>query len=503
MAFWSKSKATSPPDPALSAVIAGAAAAEPKRAIPKKMGFTILIGLLVVLVGAKAIDDLRKGNFTNPGPKQANREVGAAGDEAKVKVAMRAGVTEAKEDTSLTSEQIEAAVKANPSMTTADAIKFARAANSNPSQSASPLSARGAIPVADKTQVRIVDSNAPMPDSLGTSSTRTQAPGGINLNARNVATGVSSNTQLAEGLEKQEQLRKEQELFSRRTSPILAAGSSGGSNQADDRDRSAGEGGRSDRTASGQGAETQVDPVAAYLKALTSSAGAGTQKPGGVGAQADWLAQQRAAKNEEVVFSAPTIQGDVLLPGNVIRLVTRTSIRIDLEGDVLAQVTEDVYDSVRSTKIIIPKGSQVRGTASSELKPGQERALTAFRTLYLPDGRSFELRGMTGSDSTGAAGFDADVDRRLFRRYGAGLLLGAIAYAVDRKTPTTQVTPVGGTATQQKQTLGDYAGNALTETTRSLIEAQRGVPELLTVPAGYQFTIIVRSPLVLVPAHSK
>jgi type IV secretory pathway VirB10-like protein len=500
MAFWSKKSASATMDPALSAVIAGSAAAEPKRAVPKKMGFTILIGLLVVLVGAKAIDDLRKGNFTNPGPKQANREVGAAGDEAKVKVAMRAGVTEAKEDTSLTSEQIEAAVKANPSMSTADAIKFARATNPNPSLAGSPLSVRGAIPVADKTQVRIVDSNAPTPDSLGTSSGRVPAPGGINLNARNVAAGVSSTAQAADGLEKEERMRREQELFSRRTSPILAAGSSGGSSPSDD--RASADPSRTDRSGNSAGAEAPTDPVATYLKALASSAGGGAQKPAG-GGQSDWLAQQRAAKNEDAVISAPTIQGDVLLPGNVIRLVTRTSIRSDLEGDVLAQVTEDVYDSVRSTKIIIPKGSQVRGTASSELRPGQERALTAFRTLYLPDGRSFELRGMTGSDSSGAPGFDADVDRRLFRRYGAGLLLGAIAYAIDRKNPTTQVTPVGGTATQQKQTLGDYAGNALTETTRSLIEAQRGVPELLTVPAGYQFTIIVRSPLVLVPAYSK
>ena len=478
------------PQPGLGASLGGTPAPEPKRAVKKNMIWVILIVLGGLLFVAKLVDDVRKGTFTADYSKQPDRNIGDVAEKNKISAAMKEGVDATIREKKLSNDQVQAAINAPPSLTAAQAVAAAQGMESNRSGPLKP--AYTPTSVAETTQSKTIDPNAPTPGSLIVPSSKPDSTTSKTPNFRaNNSTPASSAEDAAE---RDAQMKKEQEIFSIRTSPLFAAGSSSGASS-----RSSDSPQRNPQQLATDAAP--VDPVSAYLQSLSKvpggAAGAGAQN-----SQAAWLAQQKNDKQGDAVFSAPAIPGAVLLPGNIIKLVTRTVIRSDLEGDVLALVTEDVYDSVTSKTIVIPKGSKVAGTASSELRPGQERALTAFKTLYFPDGRSFDLRGSQGSDAEGAAGLQGDVDRRLFRKYGSGLLLAAIAYAIDRKSPSNQVNIVGGSATQQKQTLSEVAGTVLADTTKSYIEQQRQVQDLLTIPSGQPFTIIVKSPLVLVPSQT-
>jgi len=501
--FWRKQQraAAAPADTTpTAAALAGGIATPAKSGVPRNLLFVVAVALLVVMVGAKFIDDLRKGTFGNDGEvKQRPREVPPSDNETgKIGSAARAGVESVKPKKDLTEEQVRAAIAAPTELSTQAAIDSSRSRIASPPEN--PGTSSPTPPIAETKKTLVIDPDAPTPSGLLTPAGRQRGVDSAGAGSEPVLRapkGALPAPESGKGQPTRDLLKEEQEVFNVRSSPLLARGETVPTNP---------EGRSSSSTQAapvGSAPEkppTSGDPIDSYLS-LLSRANPG---PGGSGAgsetRASWLSGQRNAKPEGVVLSQPALGGDVVLPASVLNLVTRTTIRSDLDGDVIAVVTDDVRDTVKGKSIVIPKGSQVLGSVSSNLQPGQERAFTAFRTLYFPDGRSFELRGLTGSDSAGAAGLPADVDRHLFRKYGTGLLLGAIAYAVDRKSPTNQLVVVGGQTAQQTKSLTQYAGEVMAETTKSYIEGQRGVPDLLVVPAGTAFTVIVRAPLLLVPS---
>jgi len=484
--------------PSAAEAVGGIATAAPKTGVPRNLVFGVIVGLLVLMVGAKFVSDLRSGTFGEDATtKQRPRELPTDDESAKIHAAAHVGTDATPKKKEMTEEQVRAAIAAPANLTAQEAVAAARGETPAPT---APAQSSSAAPVTEKNQTRVFDPNAPTPDSLVTRSARTAAiPAPAAGDARAASASAPSGAQdAAAALKREQALKDEQEVFNLRSSPLLARGETVPPTTSvafgDAASRPTGTTAATERQPAAQ------DPVEGYLNMLGRMGQAQAAPAAAANSQATWLGAQRNTKAEGVVLSQPALDGPVILPASVLNLVTRTTIRSDLEGDVVAVVTDDVRDTVNGSTVVIPKGSQVLGSASSTLQPGQERAYTAFRTLYFPDGRSFELRGLTGSDASGASGLPADVTRHLFRKYGAGLLLGAIAYAVDRRNPSNQVVVVGAQAAQQQQTLSQYAGGVLADTTKSYIEAQRNVADLLVVPAGTPFTVIVRAPLVLVPS---
>ena len=66
-----------------------------------------------------------------------------------------------------------------------------------------------------------------------------------------------------------------------------------------------------------------------------------------------------------------------LLAGTVIAAAMVTGLNSDLPGQVIAQVTDDVYDSVTGQILLIPQGSRLIGKYDSILAYGQSRVLVA------------------------------------------------------------------------------------------------------------------------------
>jgi type IV secretion system protein TrbI len=59
----------------------------------------------------------------------------------------------------------------------------------------------------------------------------------------------------------------------------------------------------------------------------------------------------------------------------VIAAALVTGIRSDIPGQVTAQVTQNVYDSVTGQHLLIPQGSKLIGQYDAEISFGQSRAL--------------------------------------------------------------------------------------------------------------------------------
>ena len=74
--------------------------------------------------------------------------------------------------------------------------------------------------------------------------------------------------------------------------------------------------------------------------------------------------------------------------GSVIAASLVTGLDSDLPGMVVAQVTENVFDSASGRTILVPQGARLIGRYDSVVAFGQSRALLIWQRIVFPDGSS-------------------------------------------------------------------------------------------------------------------
>ena len=77
--------------------------------------------------------------------------------------------------------------------------------------------------------------------------------------------------------------------------------------------------------------------------------------------------------------------------GTVIPAVLLTGVNTDVGGQVIAQVSGDVYDSLTGQNLLIPAGSRLVGKVEAGVKDTQKRVNIAWDYLLLPNGGSYAL----------------------------------------------------------------------------------------------------------------
>lgn len=111
-----------------------------------------------------------------------------------------------------------------------------------------------------------------------------------------------------------------------------------------------------------------------------------------------------------------------VMAGTVIPAALVTGIQSDLPGDVIATVTEPVYDTATGRHLLIPQGSRLLGRYNSQVSYGQSRLQMVWNRIVLPDTSSLTLDNLVGTDPAGRAGLEDGVDWH-WGRVGAGAAL--------------------------------------------------------------------------------
>jgi type IV secretion system protein VirB10 len=110
-----------------------------------------------------------------------------------------------------------------------------------------------------------------------------------------------------------------------------------------------------------------------------------------------------------------------LKAGTVIPGLLISGINSDLPGNVLAQVSENVWDTATGKHVLIPKGTKIIGVYDSEVSYGQRRVLFVWNRLILPNGTSLNIAGSPGIDQAGYSGISGRVNEHLGKMLGAAL----------------------------------------------------------------------------------
>lgn len=206
----------------------------------------------------------------------------------------------------------------------------------------------------------------------------------------------------------------------------------------------------------------------------------------------------RAGKDTSWISPYSRIAGQrfELKTGAVIPGIMVTGINSDLPGNIIAQVSQNVFDSATGNHLLLPQGAKLFGVYDSRVVYGQERVLVAWNRVVFPDGSAITLGAMPGSDESGYAGYSDKVDNHYFRVFGSAILMslitGGMSYSMDSLDNSG--------SDNDKPTLQNEMGSALAaqlgQATLQLLQKNLNIKPTLEIRPGYQFNVIVTKDLV-------
>lgn len=181
----------------------------------------------------------------------------------------------------------------------------------------------------------------------------------------------------------------------------------------------------------------------------------------------------------------------ILSGGSIIAANLVTGLNSDLPGLVVAQVSENVYDSITGRTLLIPQGARLLGRYESNIAFGQRRAFVAWQRIIWPDGSSVTLDNAPASDAAGFAGLTDSVD------FHGGALLKGVALASVLGVGTelgfgSDESELVRAMRESAQTNGARAGDRI-------VEQNLDIPPTIRVRPGWPLRVIVHRDIVLRP----
>ena len=180
-----------------------------------------------------------------------------------------------------------------------------------------------------------------------------------------------------------------------------------------------------------------------------------------------------------------------LRAGSVIPGVMISGISSELPGQIIGQVSQNVYDTPTGKHLLIPQGTKLIGVYSSDVSFGQNSVLVAWQRLVFPDGKALDIGSMPGSDSAGYAGYRDEVDHHYARIYGSALLMSGIVAGITYSQNINQPNQYGFAQPTAGSVLSQALGQQLGEVTSQLVSKNLNVAPTINIRPGYRFNIIV------------
>ena len=181
-----------------------------------------------------------------------------------------------------------------------------------------------------------------------------------------------------------------------------------------------------------------------------------------------------------------------LRAGFIVPAVLISGVNSDLPGQIVAQVSQDVFDTATGKWRLIPQGSRLVGQYSSDIAYGQSRVLVAWQRIVFPDGKAMDIGSMPGADSAGYAGFRDQVNNHYFRLFSSAFLMSGITAGIAMSQPQTLSL---GTRQSASSAMSEALGQQLGQVTAQLIARNMNIAPTLEIRPGYRFNVIVTKDL--------
>jgi type IV secretory pathway VirB10-like protein len=200
-------------------------------------------------------------------------------------------------------------------------------------------------------------------------------------------------------------------------------------------------------------------------------------------------------KDETGIYNPHALQQQIspyeILAGSVISASLITGINSDLPGYVVAQVTENSYDSKTGTILLIPQGSRILGAVDSIVAFGQKRALVVWQRIIMPNGSSAQIDNLPATDAAGYSGLEDEVDYHtwtLLEGVALSTLLGVGGQVAFGSNQSNLVEAIRESTQESTNQAGQH-----------IVEKDLNVQPTLKIRPAWPLKIIVSKDLVLAP----
>ena len=187
-----------------------------------------------------------------------------------------------------------------------------------------------------------------------------------------------------------------------------------------------------------------------------------------------------------------------LKAGSVIPSVMLGGINSDLPGQILAQVSQNVYDSATGQYLLVPQGAKLVGNYDHQVVQGQHRVLVVWHRLIYPDASEVNLESMSGADQSGYAGFKDKTNTHFWPTFRNALMLSAITAGAQLSQPQAQT----GSSYSSQQMLAGAMGMQMNNLGMSTISRNLNQPPTIEIRPGYVFNVMINKDMILPPWQS-
>lgn len=180
----------------------------------------------------------------------------------------------------------------------------------------------------------------------------------------------------------------------------------------------------------------------------------------------------------------------VISQGAMLRGILVTRIDTRNPGDVVAQITSDVYDTATASILLVPRGSRLLGSYATQVSPGNPRIAIAFRRLMLPDGRAIELPDMAAVGQDGVTGVEGRYRSNLLRAIGPSIMVTLVGAWADEQTRPE--TPTAGTQSPMVQS-PSVVQQVVPQINEAILRRYEGAAPFFTAQPGATLKVMVNA----------
>ncbi|MBQ9403909.1 MAG: TrbI/VirB10 family protein, partial [Synergistaceae bacterium] len=266
----------------------------------------------------------------------------------------------------------------------------------------------------------------------------------------------------------------------------------------------------------GSGSSTQAQPQVTGENTAPTAANPAINTP--VDANADAMAnlmQQNAAENDpngwarKEAFLKQSLPAEYsqytrtfpvsaleLKAGSLFPCVLISGINSDLPGNIIAQVSENVYDTATGRYLLVPRGSRLIGTYDHQISTGQNRVLVVWSRLIFPDGSSLVLDNLQGADQSGFSGFKGTVNRHWNVMLTSALLVALIGAGVEAASPSNSGSVFSNNDKSVGAILRERTATAIADVLTQVIRKNINRQPTILIKPGYRFMIFAQHDIV-------
>ncbi len=215
------------------------------------------------------------------------------------------------------------------------------------------------------------------------------------------------------------------------------------------------------------------------------------QDPGRQIRKLDFLGKDDGGETDNPYAIEDPITPFEVMAGTVIPASLVTGVNSNLPGTVIAQVTQNVYDTVTGYYVLIPQGAKLIGRYDSVIAFGQSRALLVWSRIIYPDGASVRIENMPASDVAGYAGLRDQVDFHTFRLLKGIILSTLLGVGTELSFDQSESDIV--------EALRESAQSSANQAGQKIVQRNLDIPPTIKIRPGWSFRIIVHKDLVLRP----